>query len=87
MIIIPVMKKMVDQLMPELALSEAPYQKSARKIAPRFRAFLIASQLCMQMPNTTTSTRAALPRVTYWRSNLSMMMSANMPTKMTAARI
>ena len=87
MIIIPVMKKMVDQLTPELALSEAPYQKSARKIAPRFRAFLIASQLCMQMPNTTTSTRAALPRVTYWRSNLSMMMSANMPTNMTAARI
>ena len=29
MIIIPVMKKMVDQLTPELALSEAPYQKSA----------------------------------------------------------
>lgn len=50
MIIIPVMKKMVDQLTPELALSEAPYQKSARKIAPRFRAFLIASQLCIQMP-------------------------------------
>ena len=63
-IIIPAMKKMVDQLMPLFPSSEAPYQNPDVKMDGRFSVPQMALIECMQTPNTSTSTSAPLPSVT-----------------------
>ena len=69
MIIMPAMKRMVDQLMPAVLSSPAPYQKPAVKNERRLSASQIAAGERIQSPNTRTSTKAPLTSVMMWRSN------------------
>ena len=64
MIIIPAIKTTVDQLMPAVFSSLAPYQKELSKKAPKLSVSQMALIERMQMPNTSTSTSAPLPSVT-----------------------
>ncbi len=69
MIIMPAMKRMVDQLMPAVLSSPAPYQKPAVKNERRLSASQIAAGECIQTPKTRISTSAPLTSVITWRSN------------------
>ena len=89
MIIMPATKMIVDQLMPVLPLSPSAfaYQKTGVPIARRFSVSMMADPECMIAPKTTASMSPPLTRVTHCRSNLSVMMSANMAMKITRAAI
>ena len=69
MIIMPAMKRMVDQLMPAVLSSLAPYQKDSSKNERRLSASHIVAGERIQSPNTRTSTKAPLTSVMMWRSN------------------
>ena len=64
MIIIPAMNRIVDQLIPVVASSPAPYQKERSKKAPRFSVSQTARNECMQTPNTIVKTNIPLQSVT-----------------------
>ena len=88
MTIMPAMKVMVAQLMPELASSApAEYQNDGVTKSASDSEFQMASGLLMQTPNTKTSVSRPHESVTMWRSILSMTMSTNMTRKMTSAMI
>ena len=85
MIIMPAMKRMVDQLMPAVLSSPAPYQKPAVKNERRLSASQIAAGECIQTPKTRISTSAPLTSVMTWRSNWSRMIRRNIPRKIQIA--
>ena len=88
MIIMPAMKVMVAQLMPELASSApAEYQNEGVMKSDSDSDDHMASGLRMQMPKTMTSVSRPQESVTMWRSILSMTMSTNMTRKITKASI
>ena len=63
MIIMPAINRIVDQLMPAVLSSLAPYQNVLWKNAPRLSVSQMALIERMQTPNTSTSTSAPLPSV------------------------
>ena len=63
MIIMPAINRIVDQLMPAVLSSLAPYQNVLWKNAPRLSVSQMALIERMQAPNTSTSTSAPLPSV------------------------
>ncbi len=89
MIIMPAKNRMVAQLMP-LVLSEASpaaYQNSSVPICATFKVSQKASKLRMAKPKTNTQVAAPQPKVTMWRSILSIMIMTNIMTKIVTAKI
>ena len=89
MIIIPAMKRIVSQLIPEEASPASPavYQNPGVKIVWTFRVRMTASRLCMPTPKTNIRESRAHPRVTICRSSTSVMMRTNMARKIRIAKI
>ena len=89
MIIIPAMKMIVDQLMPEDASSPAvpAYQKLTVKMLRTFSVSNMAGRLRSPTPCTKTRVSRPHPRVVYWRSIFSVTTSTNITTKMATAKI
>ena len=90
MIIIPLMKMMVLQLMPvfiSLTAVWPVYQKVVSAMLCKLRASSTAGRLCILSKNTPTRVRAPATRVTRWRGNFSRTISTNMTTKITTDRI
>ena len=88
-IIIPIMKKMVDQLIPTDSFANpwGSYQNSAVKIPCRFKVCHMASVLCMQIPKTRINIRQPLTNATICRSICSQIIRANITIKIKAATI
>ena len=87
--IIPAIKTIVSQFIPQEASADSPgrYQKSGLIMLPKLRVSFTASRLCIHTPKTSIRVSAPQPRVTYCRSILSVTISKNIPTKITAAMI
>ena len=93
-IIIPVMKMIVSQLIPAStvgiapsATASEPYQKVGLIMLLKFRVSSILPTSCMQIPNVTSKVSAPQPKVTYCRSILSMTIRTNMVMKIITAVI
>ena len=90
MIIMPVMKRTVLQLMPVFMSVDpwAPvYQKVVSAMLSKLRAFHTSGQLCMVTRKTTTRVSPPAARATRCRGKRSRTISTNITTKITTARI
>ncbi len=89
-IIIPLMKRMVLQLMPvfiSLTVMWPVYQKVVSAMLSRLSAFHTSGRLCMASRKTTTRVSTPATRVTKYRGNFSRTISTNMTTKIITAKI
>ena len=88
MTIMPAMKMIVDQLMPdEDSASPAEYQKPGVKILPTFSVSRMALPLRIARPNTRIRVSSPHPSVTICRSILSRTIRTNITTKRMTANI
>ena len=88
-IIIPAMKMIVCQLMPEEASEDSPaaYQKAVVKMLFTFSVSQTALMLRIPSPNTRTSVSRPQPRVIRCLSDTSRIIRTNMARNMISAKI
>ena len=87
--IMPAIKKMVSQLMPvEVSPPlSAANQNGVCTMLCTLSAFITAPMSCISRLNTTSSVSSAADSVTICRSTFSLMISPNIPIKITIAAI